>query len=130
MEENMNSEEQLKQEYGNTLHFRVPENYFQNFNKEMMERIRKEEEGNAQVRKTAVVRRLRPLRWAAAACVAGVVLALGGRFIANNNDGMQQTAQPAPLASTATANQQDDIDKAIDFYMVNEYEAYDLLAEN
>lgn len=130
MEENMNSEEQLKQEYGNTLHFRVPENYFQNFNKEMMERIRKEEECNAQVRKTAVVRRLRPLRWAAAACVAGVVLALGGRFIANNGDGMQQTAQPAPLASTATANQQDDIDKAIDFYMVNEYEAYDLLAEN
>jgi hypothetical protein len=62
--------------------------------------------------------------------VAGVVLALGGRFIANNGDGMQQTAQPAPLASTATANQQDDIDKAIDFYMVNEYEAYDLLAEN
>lgn len=143
----MTDEQFLKQQFGNTLHFRVPDNYFQTFNKELMERIAQletapQEDGNVlsdqasaevkplqpqQQSRTATVRRLRPLRWAAAACVIGAVLVAGSRFLLKQNGDVPAVAHVGQLAGGNT--QPDAVDQAIDYYMIDENEAYDLLAE-
>ena len=127
----MTSEELLKEQFGNTLHFKVPENYFQNFNKEMMEKIAREEESaqKPMLHRTATIRRLRPLRWVAAACVVGMGVLVLNKWIGQSPTEVKTVAQPSAFAETIVATQQDDLDETLDYYMIDENEAYDLLAE-
>lgn len=125
----MNLEEQLKRQFGNSPHFKVPEGYFQNFNMEVMELIESEENDAKHVTgsglERATVRLMRPLRWVAAACVVGAVIGLGLFFGPDKK--VQDNVRPSGVMDVS--QQQDEIDQAIDNYMINEYEAYDLLAE-
>lgn len=104
--------------------FRVPEGYFEQLSDRIMSRLPQEEP--AQQPKPALIRRLRPLLYAAA-CVCIAVFSVAIYF--NHHNAEQQTA-------TAALQQQDTyyndtyIDEAADYAMLdNEEIYYSLLAD-
>ena len=78
----------------------------------MMEMIAHEEE-SAQMpiqHRTATIRRMRPLRWAAAACVVGIGVLVLNKWVGQPQAEVQTVAQPSAFVETYAANQQDVLD--------------------
>lgn len=125
----MTSEEYiLRQQFPAEHHFKVPDGYFRDFHRDMMELIAREEAVTTEqkeTKKTSRVRSLRPIYWAAA-CVAGLAIALTAFLRAPQQDA---DSQPLPLLSSHASTQEDELDNAFDYYMIDENEAYNLLAE-
>ena len=124
----MTTEEQLKQQFGNSRHFTVPEGYFDNFTATMMERLEEEQEQATVVTLNAHKHPRRPM-WLAAACIVGAVLALGTWLNRQGTD-PTTTEQPVALASTVTEPTNDEMEEAMDYYMIDEQDLYAMLTEN
>ena len=114
----MDEEKYLKEVYGTSSPFKVPDGYFKDFADSMMSML---PERRVQVveMKTSAWRRWRP--YAAAACFCAVIMG-GGIFLMNN-----EKAETRPLASTV-ASADGNMDEA-DYVMLDKNDIYTYLAD-
>lgn len=106
MSEIMNEEKLIMDRFGNENHFRVPDNYFNEFPQRVMKRIERQR------------RRRRIIHWSIAAMLTGCVL--GTSFLMNS-------VKQQDLPFEADNNQY--IEDALDYSMINNMEIATYLTE-
>jgi len=121
-----NEELYLQEKVGKGTPFRVPEGYFEQLTSQVMSQLPdKPSHDDVQAGTRAKVVMLR--RWLyAAACVAAIVV-LSLTFAFNNR---QDAADQRPLTATVSAVDNDYMDEAVDYAMIDNAEIYAYLAEN
>ena len=113
----------LDKPYRDNGAYRVPEGYFSNLNKRIMDALPEEQK---QRKGRHITLRLR-FRYAAAACMAGLIVGFGAFFIHNGND-----AGTAALAASEAQNDvitDDYVKECMDYAMVDDNDIYTYLAE-
>ena len=128
----MESTNHLQKEYGTQRPFTVPENYFSELSSRVMAQIPAEEQKATVVAvkpRRAMVHYLRPL--AAAAMTIGVVLV--GFLAYHEFEGGQgkhalTEGHLARGTHETSASSEDEFDKAVDYFMIDESDMYAYLA--
>ena len=113
----------LDKPYRDNGAYRVPEGYFSTLNKRIMDALPEEQK---QRKGRHITLRLR-FRYAAAACMAGLIVGFGPFFIPNGND-----AGTAALAASEAQNDvitDDYVKECMDYAMVDDNDIYTYLAE-
>ena len=113
----------LDKPYRDNGAYRVPEGYFSTLNKRIMDALPEEQK---QRKGRQITLRLR-FRYAAAACMAGLIVGFGAFFIHNGND-----AGTAALAASEAQNDvitDDYVKECMDYAMVDDNDIYTYLAE-
>lgn len=117
-------EKYIRQKFGSRTPFRVPEGYFEDFTRQLMDKLPERESRPIPAKRPAVVHTLR--RWGyAAAAVCGIALLGGGLYRAGWwADLNQMTAQQnATVIEAVHPNSLDDyINDALDYAMVDNQE--------
>ncbi len=118
----------LVENFGRERHFSVPNDYFAQFHKQMMEQVRAEAAADDSPANVVTMRR-RPV-WrtviSAAACVAAVAV-MAGAYL-HENQPTDGGAASAPSVAKAQGGG-DAIDQAADYMMLDETDLYAYMSE-
>ena len=123
----MKEEEIIKKHLkGNGL-FRTPDGYFDAFTDKLMKRIAQEKPEETRVPTTTTLfqRLQRPLRYAAAAVVAGICIVAGTYFWTRQDVSAEQML----TANTLETLSDDDLDAAMDYEMLDNHQIASYLTE-
>lgn len=116
----MKEEILLKQKFGNNRPFKVPEGYFDSFEKKMMQSVFETEV----TKKTSVKRTfMRPLRWAA--CLTAVLIISGGVIYFNRTATKSNLNQVSHMSENIASSNSDYIlDEISDYAMLDNDDFY------
>lgn len=127
-----NEEKYLNSKIGQKNPFKTPEGYFDQFTEQMMKQL----PGQEEVKKPAIIRRLRPWLYAAA-CIALLVISVNVLYNKNqptdNNPQMAMVQQSEVKTETPTETYSDSydayIEDAANYAMIDNEEIYAYLAD-
>ncbi len=111
----------LEKPYVDRGAYNVPDGYFASLNDRIMSHVDAEQ---TPTRRLSIWKQ-RPLRYAAAACVAGIVVTLGAWFYTNNNSETQQMAEQAQPMELSD----DYVQQVMEYAMVDNDDIYRYLSE-
>lgn len=123
---NMKEEEIIRKYSKGANPFRTPDGYFDSFNERLMQRIAQNESEGSQAKVVSIgQRRRRRISYAAAAVVAGLCIAAGSYLWTRETASTEQM-----LSATAIDMNNDDyIDAALDYEMINNQQIASYLTE-
>ncbi len=121
----------IRQKCGSRTSFRVPDGYFENFTRQLMEQL-PEKEPRPGVTPVPVIGRRRKTGWYAAACACGIALLSGGIYLATQLSSLHTTATAESTVASENTNKEVSEEyfyDALDYVMMDNQEIAMYLTE-
>lgn len=112
----------IEQKFGRQMPFKVPQGYFEQLEKTVMDNIAKASVAS----NVAMKRRLRPLRWAA--CLAVIVAGVAAYFYAGRGSIDEQSVEAMAANGVQQTHYDYTIDEVSDFAMLDNDDFYSYLS--